>query len=406
MNILPVLISLFIFLILLINLFNLLNILGKIGLDTINKTAKDYLNMSIDSYINDSFDYLNKNEINMKNTYKIIIDCIRNDELLNFNGTVPFISNKIEYTQIFNKNYIFDYINLNITKNEEIKIPKSTSIISFGFKNSYVDIDGRIYNDDFELTFKGICLCNLKSIYVDKPDTYKNVIVITQKWSNNVFHSIIECVTKIGYLINQIIERDDIYIYLGNGVGIKYLEYLGINENRIIRNNTIYGENILYFTSRSCGASAGSLHTYNLRNKLRKKVNNMKIKKDVLLIIRRNKRMIKNEERMIDLLNEIFGVNNINIYYPDTLFRISLKYFKEAKLIIAPHGAGLSNILLCSPDTYIIEFLSDNLCFNGLAKELGIWYYGIKTELIDNYFHINYTEFKPLLLKVKSLIYD
>lgn len=362
--------------------------------------------MSIDSYINDSFDYLNKNEINMKNKYKIIIDCIKNDELLNFNGTVPFISNKIEYTQIFNKNYIFDYINLNITKNEEIRIPKSTSITSFGFKNSYVDIDGRIYNNDFKLSFKGICLCSLKSIYVDKPNIYKNVIVITQKWGNNVFHSIIECVTKIGYLINQIIERDDIYIYLGNGVGVKYLEYLGINKDRIIRNKTIYGENILYFTGRSCGASAGSLHTYNLRNKLRKKVNNMKIKKDVLLIIRRNTRMIKNVEKMIDILNEIFGINNINIYYPDTLFRISLKYFKEAKLIIAPHGAGLSNILLCSTDTYIIEFLSDNLCFNGLAKELGIWYYGIKTELKNNYFHINYTEFKPLLLKVKSLIYD
>ena len=54
--------------------------------------------------------------------------------------------------------------------------------------------------------------------------------------------------------------------------------------------------------------------------------------------------------------------------------------FYNAVLIVAPHGAGLSNIIYSRPGTYIIEVLckdEPNFCFRGLTQKQGMHYYGI-----------------------------
>lgn len=53
------------------------------------------------------------------------------------------------------------------------------------------------------------------------------------------------------------------------------------------------------------------------------------------------------------------------------------KLFHNADLIIAPHGAGLSNIIFCRPETKIIEFTADNYlnpCFLAIGQVLGLEY--------------------------------
>jgi capsular polysaccharide biosynthesis protein len=50
----------------------------------------------------------------------------------------------------------------------------------------------------------------------------------------------------------------------------------------------------------------------------------------------------------------------------------------SAKVILAPHGAGLSNLVFCSPGTKVIEVFSPkyvNVCFWSLSNQMNLEYY-------------------------------
>ena len=52
--------------------------------------------------------------------------------------------------------------------------------------------------------------------------------------------------------------------------------------------------------------------------------------------------------------------------------------FSQAKVVIAPHGAGLTNIVFCNPNTKIVEFFSPNYLHPGywrLSNQVGLEYY-------------------------------
>lgn len=55
-----------------------------------------------------------------------------------------------------------------------------------------------------------------------------------------------------------------------------------------------------------------------------------------------------------------------------------INMFANAKIIIGPHGAGLTNIAFCKPGAILYEFMSSrnpNPCFANLAQSMGIDYY-------------------------------
>lgn len=54
--------------------------------------------------------------------------------------------------------------------------------------------------------------------------------------------------------------------------------------------------------------------------------------------------------------------------------------FHAANVVVAPHGAGLTNIVFCQPGTKVIEFFSPlyvNVCYWSLANQVGLDYYYI-----------------------------
>ena len=64
----------------------------------------------------------------------------------------------------------------------------------------------------------------------------------------------------------------------------------------------------------------------------------------------------------------------------DLKFVEQIRFFKEEKVVVAPHGAGLSNLVFCSPSTKVIELFSAeyiNGCYWTLAQQVGLDYYYI-----------------------------
>jgi capsular polysaccharide biosynthesis protein len=72
---------------------------------------------------------------------------------------------------------------------------------------------------------------------------------------------------------------------------------------------------------------------------------------------------------------------NFTVIRPGELdFIEQVALFQSAEIIVAPHGAGLSNIVFCKPGTKIIEIFSSyylNPCYWYISQEVGLEYHYI-----------------------------
>lgn len=202
---------------------------------------------------------------------------------------------------------------------------------------------------------------------------------------------------KLSYYIPELMKDKSIKIHTIKSASIKYLNFLGFNDSRIIYGN-IYAKSLLVLEKGSCGSSPPLIHLYYLRYYLRKKINSKPLY-DIILIKRFGVRDITNFNEVYGVLKNRFNEKKIIIFYPNTTFYNMLNYFKYAKLIVAPHGAGLSNIII-SDNCKIIEFLTNNLCYTSLAINLGLEYIGIYEKLIKGKFHVNITIFNMILTQI------
>ena len=85
-------------------------------------------------------------------------------------------------------------------------------------------------------------------------------------------------------------------------------------------------------------------------------------------------RPMANEAALIAMLQR----HNVQVVTPGALpVSRQLALFRRARLVIGPHGAGLSNIIGCEAGTHVYELLpSDypNYCYNRLAQSCGLRY--------------------------------
>ena len=93
-----------------------------------------------------------------------------------------------------------------------------------------------------------------------------------------------------------------------------------------------------------------------------------------IYISRKESRRVFNEDKLKPIL-DLYGFKTIQ---PEKLsFLQQVKLFQQAEVIIAPHGAGLTNLVFCSPGAKVIELFSPNYvygCFWAIANHVGVDY--------------------------------
>lgn len=86
-------------------------------------------------------------------------------------------------------------------------------------------------------------------------------------------------------------------------------------------------------------------------------------------------RRILNEDSVLAQL----AYHNFQVIKPEHLsIAEQALLFSSAEIVIAPHGAGLTNLVFCSPGTTVIEFFSPryvNVCYWALSNLLDLQYY-------------------------------
>jgi hypothetical protein len=85
-------------------------------------------------------------------------------------------------------------------------------------------------------------------------------------------------------------------------------------------------------------------------------------------------RAVANEAELIDFLRR----QGVRIIVPGSLsVAEQIAVFRTARLVIGPHGAGMSNIAFCQPRSFVYELLPQNypnVCFNRIAQSVGLNY--------------------------------
>ncbi|MCU0542127.1 MAG: tetratricopeptide repeat protein [Oscillatoriaceae cyanobacterium Prado104] len=128
-------------------------------------------------------------------------------------------------------------------------------------------------------------------------------------------------------------------------------------------------------------------------------------------------RQVINEEQVIEILS---GFGFVSVLLESMTFQEQIALFARAKVIVAPHGSGLTNIIFCSPGTKVIELASPNYIrhyYWAIGQQLNLEHYYITGDSFDCYpirqlmyqnpltedIWVNLIQFKKILGKMNLL---
>lgn len=86
------------------------------------------------------------------------------------------------------------------------------------------------------------------------------------------------------------------------------------------------------------------------------------------------RRLVSNEDV---LWSQLERLSFTRVYLEDLTWAEQINAFRHARVIVAPHGAGLANLIFCRPETCVVEFFHRayvNPCFWRLAALQGLDY--------------------------------
>ena len=208
------------------------------------------------------------------------------------------------------------------------------------------------------------------------------VAVLAAPYSNCYYHWMFDVLPRLHLLRQSGITCDK---YLVNWDGLSFqtetLKMLGIPENKIIKNKPDLHLKAQRLVIPSLSTHVGYVPEWVcsfLRSELIRGMVPEPIEEFRKIYISRADaihRHVVNEKEIITFLSD-FGFRAV---LPGSLsLAEQISIFSSAQVVIAPHGAGLTNLLFCSPETKVIEFFSPNYVrhyYWWIANHLGLDYY-------------------------------
>ncbi|XP_013392855.1 uncharacterized protein LOC106160734 [Lingula anatina] len=215
------------------------------------------------------------------------------------------------------------------------------------------------------------------------------VFVLSQFWGNNIFHSMMEEFTRASFYINFLKKHKDVKIHIYNvGIVKNILKHLGIDPSRIVTGH-VWAKTIYLPEGTTCGR-ARPIHAQFLSKHLRQQIDEKfrQNERNSVVLIKRNPGALRHYSHHTELQNFM------EKFVPALGFRFELftdsplpsfndiaAMFNRAVMVVAPHGAGLSNMLFSKPGTFIVELVCNwihiNFCYQNAAHILGHRWHGI-----------------------------
>lgn len=200
------------------------------------------------------------------------------------------------------------------------------------------------------------------------------------------FHWMLNVLPRIDLLRKRTGNLEEIYKFLVNGISHPFqretLSKLGIPESKIIESDRyphIKAKTLLVPSIPGKPGNAIPLWACEfLRNEFLDAKPLQESARPERLYISRSKathRRVINEAEVVTYLEK----REFQSFQLESLpLAEQILLFSSAKVIVAPHGGGLTNIVFCKPGTKIIELFSPNYvngCFWTISNHLGLDYY-------------------------------
>jgi hypothetical protein len=257
-------------------------------------------------------------------------------------------------------------------------------------RNTFLTSDGFLRRHDLRVwPIPGCHTWSKPNEIHDRYDMTRDVVfAIAQYWAEAVYHQLIECLSRLAVHYDELMHMKNIKIQIGDSqVARNFMMFLGFEEQRLV-SGYVVAETVLAPEASGCGRA----RVYALRKlrelltrKLLETYSGETLQRDKhILIIRRSSgpRVVTNIDKIIARLEKEFPNEKIKVFRDDPVPPVPklLRAFYEAKLVIGPHGAGLSNTVVCKPQTPVLEFMIDaedvNVCFVWQSQAMGLRHYG------------------------------
>ena len=273
-----------------------------------------------------------------------------------------------------------------IRSDDGYPIPTFMNIVEDGFVSPL----GYVFSKNMKLAHMQCATDKSPNIPKFPPDVpyYDEVFVISQYWGEAVYHTIAEDLTRAGPYISFLKQHPSIKIHTVNFKLIgNFLAILGIDRSRLVDKNV--RAKIIYVPQGTPCGNPRVLGMQMLARALRvqmikKHPPTNSPKRNILLIRRSGTRRFKHHNAILKSIQDMsrpFGYK-VRVFKDNPIppFAEVAEMFFRADIVVAPHGAGLVNTILCEPGTVVIEGLCHlphtNMCHKHTAVIAGLQYYG------------------------------
>ena len=277
---------------------------------------------------------------------------------------------------------------------------------------------GALFNDKQKLLLR----FNKYEVFGDIQKRRESIVAVDravhlmQKCAEGYYHFLIELVPRL-LLVLDLIQKDSSLRILINSSPKKfmceYFELLGIDPARVVFCDpcSFYYVSTLYFPRSPFMGYPSRQELFRTRDHLLKKLgldNNAKEKEDDLIIIihrPENARQVTNTKDLITAIKKEFPdkAEKIVVFDNGLSVKEQICLFNRARIIIGPHGAGLSNMLFSKPGAVVIELMPE--------KYFGVLYWHVASALSLKHHHVmiqgadKFDSFSCPIEKILELLY-
>jgi len=218
---------------------------------------------------------------------------------------------------------------------------------------------------------------------VIEPPIYEHVVTIAGKWTGNVWHFVGEALVGLAALPSDLQQSTFIHVSEANSFVLQWLALFGIDKDRVI-SGTIHAQKLVVPEQGKCGNPTPHQIKW-IASKIQKILQGRNQKQNKIVLIKRTKsRALYNFAKVESEVRKYAQMHGLDLYIHDDshlpLVFEQLAHFANASMVVAPHGAGLINLLACVEGTQVIELMDlsyMNICYTRLSVLMEHEYHGV-----------------------------
>ena len=211
--------------------------------------------------------------------------------------------------------------------------------------------------------------CNFKGPTQMKPYQYddtvihKEVFTIAQIYGRSIYHRNIDQLPRVAAYLDFLRKYPQIKVHIGvdkGGMTFEILRLLGIATSRVIQ--WVTRAHVVYVPEGCPCGMINVLNTQLLSSAYSKVIASNWLQESthsVIFINRTGTRRLRDNTVIYKMVEELADKYKLDLEVfgdnPAPPITDSMRMFNRAVMVVAPHGAGLFNILFCRPKTYVVE---------------------------------------------------